>query len=112
MTATAGDNIIDSRDLIERMEELEARDVLDDEEREEIAAIKEIEDCVEDWQYGATLILDDHFVEYAQELAEDIGAIDPNAAWPATYIDWNAAADALRMDYTAVELQGYTYWTR
>lgn len=65
-----------------------------------------------DWLYGATLIADSYFTEYAQELASDIGAIDKDSSWPNTFIDWEAAADALKQDYTSIEWKGETYWVR
>lgn len=48
----------------------------------------------------------------AQELAEDIGAIDSDAVWPNNCIDWERVARELQMDYTAVDFSGVTYWTR
>jgi hypothetical protein len=62
--------------------------------------------------YEPTLIHEDYFTEYAQELAEDIGAIDPSASWPLTCIDWDAAADALKYDYTTVRFDGDDYLIR
>lgn len=59
-----------------------------------------------------TLIRDDYFTTYAEQLAEDIGAIDRNAQWPMSYIDWEAAANALRQDYSECELDGVTYLIR
>lgn len=115
------DEIIDTRDIIERIETLQAReddesDPLDDGERQELADLEafanEHAGYIPDWQYGETMVRDDYFVTYAQELADDIGAIDKDAGWPVAYIDWDAAADALRQDYTEVELRGVTYWTR
>lgn len=38
--------------------------------------------------------------DFAQELAEDIGAIPDDAAWPNSYIDWERAARDLFMDYS------------
>lgn len=61
--------------------------------------------------YEPTLIADDDFEDYARELAEDIGAA-PSVGWPGSYIDWEAAADALRQDYTTVEYDGTTYQIR
>lgn len=110
--------IIDSRDLIERAAELrdqiEAGEPLDEEEAEELAAITQLEEegSIADWQYGAALIHEDHFTQYAQDLAEDIGAINRDAAWPLSYIDWDAAAEALQTDYTTVEYLGETYYVR
>ena len=111
-----GENIIDSRDIIERIDELESMDVLDEIETEELAVLRAFADeaasYFEDWTYGEGLIEDSFFVSYAQELAEDIGAIAHDAPWPTTHIDWDAAADALKMDYTSIELDGFTYWGR
>lgn len=58
-----------------------------------------------------TLIPEDEFEDYARDLAADIGAIDSDAGWPLSYIDWSAAADALQSDYTPITYQGTTYWT-
>jgi hypothetical protein len=115
------DDVIDSRDVIERIAELElkAEDgdaLLDQDERIELAALVELaregEQAAPDWFHGETLIRDSYFVEYTQELAEDIGAIDSNANWPNTCIDWEQAARELRMDYTPIEFDGVTYWVR
>lgn len=42
-------------------------------------------------------------VEYAQDFAEQVGAIDDDARWPATCIDWERAARELFMDYWSAE---------
>lgn len=120
-----GADTFDSRDVIERIEELESiadededgNFIFEDEsDKEEHALLTEFRDEVEgycvDFEYGEQFIADSYFEEYAQQLAEDIGAIDRDAAWPANYIDWEAAADALKMDYTSVEIQGQDYWYR
>ncbi len=132
------DDIIDSRRVIERIEELEseletlsegARGAdekagtlapVSDEYHDahcELLALKALEAQAEgyaaDWHHGCcTLIRDSYFETYAQELAEDIGAIDKNASWPNTCIDWKMAARDLQMDYTAVEFGDVTYWVR
>lgn len=62
---------------------------------------------------GEALIADHYFEEYAEQLAEDIGAIgSSNLAWPLNYIDWPAAAKALRQDYTEVTWDGSDWWVR
>ena len=38
-------------------------------------------------------------------MAEDLGAIDPNAGWPLYCIDWDQAARDLRMDYTEIAVR-------
>lgn len=120
--------MFDSRDVIERIEELEDTITFDDEGEgipdpdtdpdliDELNTLRGIaadaENEVADWQYGATFIPEHRFTEYAQQLAEDIGAIDPNAEWPLTYIDWEAAALALQQDYSAFTFDGFDYLAR
>lgn len=145
-TISNSDDIIDSRDIIERIEELrKERDAFEvvaelpvadladpalavndrpaqswaDEYSDEAQELKTLEALQEeaegyapDWRHGATLIRDSYFERYAQDLAEDIGAIQKDLAWPACHIDWKAAADALKMDYTEVDFDGEAYWVR
>jgi antirestriction protein len=59
-----------------------------------------------------TMIPADDFTDYAQELAEDIGAIDGDAKWPVYCIDWERAARELKMDYASVRVNGTTYYFR
>lgn len=107
------DDIIDSRDVIERIAELEADEERTEDESEELAALQalaeEASQYAPDWEYG---VRDSYFEEYARELADDIGAMDRNANWPLCHIDWEAAADSLKMDYTSVDFDGVTYWVR
>lgn len=122
---------IDSRDVITRIKQLSAirqpgpvpYGVLEDEDYltdqdslfAELSLLEKLEgDCagVPDWEYGATLIRDYDFEDYARELADDIGAIDSEAGWPLSYIDWPAAARALQIDYIDVDFDGVTYWVR
>lgn len=137
-----GGEIMDSRDLIAVAEEIrDALDALDgtntlDGERDEsglealesstgvpgddeqeardiLAAIDALADAgISDWEYGETFIREDYFTDYAQELAEDIGAIPKEYGWPTSHIDWGAATDALKQDYTEVDFRGTTYYVR
>lgn len=108
-------DVFDSRDVIERIAELELDDI-NDENMAELSILRAFADeasgYAADWHYGERFIADSYFEDYARELADDIGAIDGNATWPLTYIDWPAAADALKQDYTSVDLDGRTFWTR
>ena len=123
-------DIIDVRDIIARVEELEDEMLgeLPDgttwtgtEQDEELQALRAIlaelqgmggdEQWRGDW-YPLTLIRDSHFRDYAEELADDIGAIPKDAQWPTNCIDWERAARELRMDYSSVDIDGVTYWTR
>ena len=114
---TNSEDIIDSRDVIARIEYLESIEgERDEDEVQELIALKALADeasgYAADWTYGEMLIRDSYFEEYARQLAEDIGAIPSDARWPCTCIDWEQAARELRMDYTAVEFGDVTYWVR
>ncbi len=111
---------LDTRDLAAELEELRARhddpdntEPLDSDEQERMEQLLTLESAgIPDWEYGATLIPEEDFEDYARELAEDIGAIPCSCGWPVSYIDWEAAADALRPDYMEVKLDGRTYLVR
>ena len=118
------DDIIDVRDITERVDELRAQrddEPLDADEADELRALEMVLDELRgyggdhqwegDW-YPLTLIRDSYFQEYAQELAEDIGAIDRHASWPNNCIDWEQAARELRVDYTPIDIGRVTYWYR
>jgi hypothetical protein len=77
------DDVIDSRDVIARIEYLRdwiaaagEGDDLDD-AKAELAALEALESEAEghasDWRYGETLIRDSYFEEYMDEMLEDIG---------------------------------------
>jgi antirestriction protein len=121
-------DILDVRDIIARVESLEDTipqsdidNLIESEGATELVALRELlgdlagnggdEEWGGDW-YPVTLIRDSYFKDYAMELADDIGAVDNNARWPMTCIDWNQAARELRMDYSSVEFDGVTYWYR
>jgi hypothetical protein len=128
------DDVIDSRDVIARIEELREEiegiegedfdagkvggpdDPVSTELRDELAALEALADeasnYAADWTHGETLIRESYFVQYAQELADDIGAIDRNAKWPLSCIDWDKAANELKADYTEVDYDGVSYWIR
>lgn len=131
MTATSpitnDQDIIDSRDVIERIEELESMQPESGEEGSaewpesddaaELESLRKLaeqaSDYAADWQYGEALIRDSHFEAYARELAEDLHGNElRNASWPFDHIDWESAANALLIDYTAVDFAGVTYWIR
>lgn len=134
---TNSQDVIDSRDVIARIEYLEGEqesllhgqahvEDLNDEQRaifqtwedeygaelDSLRALAEEASGSPDWEYGETLIRESYFEDYARELADDIGAVDRDAKWPNTFIDWEAAANALKQDYTSVSFAGEDYWIR
>ena len=129
MRSSSVDNwqdIIDSRDVIARIEELESEiedaeseDSPDDELladlREELAPLQALASEGEgyyDWQHGAILIRDSYFVEYARQLADDCGMTRDSDKWPYTCIDWERAASELQQDYSCIDFDGVDYWVR
>ena len=108
-------DIRDSRDVQERINELEALeddiDEIDKEELEGLIAFKKDMNPAE-WDFGITFIEEDDFEDYAREYAEDIGAIGRNMGWPTGHIDWKAAANELLMSYCSVKLGETTYYYR
>lgn len=121
MEVTNSDDIIDIRDVIVRVEELRDQDELDEDEQAESDSLNELleelrglggdEQWEGDW-YPLILIRDSSFRDYAKQLADDIGAIGRNATWPLDCIDWEKAADELRVDYSAVDFGGVEYLYR
>lgn len=132
LEANGSDDIIDSRDIVERIEELEAQKAAHEEDEtsgpwtdcdeSELttlqAFVEEIEQYAGDKASdGITCIEESYFETYAQELADDCGVdIKPDhngqTPWPYRHIDWEAAAIELKHDYTPCELDGVTYWIR
>jgi hypothetical protein len=125
------EDIIDSRDVIARIEYLEAEH--DDEQcgpdldtcvdieehQDELPALKALASdaggYMPDWPYGVGLIRDSYFEDHARELAEEMaGGIEREMVnrWPFTCIDWEQAADELKQDYTEVIFDGVSYWGR
>lgn len=123
---TIGDDIIDSRDLIEHLEELqgerdtwnesESTDWADEypddaDELDMLQAACEEGEASPDWAYGATLVRDSYFTEYVMDMLADIGDLPRDIPWYIV-IDCEATADNVRSDYFSIDLGGETYWVR
>jgi len=132
-TISNTDDVIDLRDVIERVEHLRQLresgpvDLGEDSNADQdtlFAELQELEALLEeckgnggdeqwegDW-YPVTLIRDSYFQSYTQELCEELGTPAGCDVWPFTCIDWEQAARELQMDYTSVEFSCVAYWTR
>lgn len=113
-------DILDSRDIIARIEELEAQkadehgdfdDYADQDELDALYKLAEEAEYIADWEHGETLIRDSYFEEYAEELAVDCGYVDGDKIIY-NYIDWSRWARDVQQDYTALDFDGVTYWAR
>ena len=134
-------NVLDSRDIISRLEELESdfEDWKEEQENElgkcdenspqepvqdsdfddwdELVTLRELndvgEDASPDWSYGATLIHEDYFVEYCREMLDDIGDLPKALPWYIeNNIDWKGVAEDLKVDYIEVDFAGENYLIR
>lgn len=121
-------DIIDSRDVIERLRELE-RDKPEDwqpeaerdddseewdegDEYEALTALAEEGETLSEWEDGVALIRESYFEDYARQLADDLGLLPDSDSWPCNCIDWEQAAEQLKQDYTTVEFGDETYYAR
>ena len=123
-TFSKTDDIIDSGDVVARIEELEsdlaafnedtdASHYWDDDLQTELDVLKALaaegEGCG-DWGNGELMIRDSYFQDYAQQLAEDCAMLPKNLTWPCNCIDWEHAAKELKYDYSGIDFDGVTYW--
>lgn len=127
---TNSEDIIDSRDIIARIEDLESEGIkpyseykTEEEAGENIELAQELESLKklteeassysDDWDFGCTLIRDSYFTEYAEELCKDIGDIPQDLPWYiANHIDWDGVASEIKQDYTIVDFDGVEYFIR
>ncbi|AXQ69614.1 hypothetical protein HOU03_gp154 [Caulobacter phage CcrSC] len=65
----------------------------------------------EDWRFGATLVRESYFTEFAQEECESLGFISKDfPSWIA--IDWEKTAETMLHDYTEIDFDGVSYYVR
>lgn len=89
---------------------IEALQEWDDKYKEELDELYTMRDEIPEWRHGEALIAEEDFAEYAEQLADDLYGIHNH--WPFDHIDWDAAADALKADYSTIDYQGTTYFYR
>lgn len=130
------DDYFDSREVIERIAELEAeyadvhnRDfdpksftisdlifAMGDAGAEEFQALlalrEEAEGYISDWQYGETFYTWGALVEYAEETVRECYTPGGLPSWVTNHIDWEAVAEEIKVDYTEFEFRGTTYYAR
>lgn len=142
------DNVIDSRDVIARVEELydelhdwysdyvleceeertdrgsfedwlDLEDCYRDEKDEYLILVKLAKQCEDspDWSYGETLIHEDYFTKYIEDLIDDCYEMPKemhsgNWPWRHMTMDYEAAADEAKQDYFGVDFDGVTYYIR
>jgi hypothetical protein len=120
-------DIIDSRDIIDRIEEL--KELIEGEGCEdacteyklELAMLEDLADQGQsessDWIHGETLIRRSYFVDYTEELINDCYEMPKqmhSGDWPFRHmtIDYEAAAKELEQDYASIDFDGVEYLIR
>jgi prefoldin subunit 5 len=120
----AGDNALE--ELYEAVEEAEqalqveeqtledAQEALDEFNSDHASLIRDLEDAsdeVGDWIHGETLIHEDYWVEYVEEMLKDCGYLPKDIPWWIE-IDMDKTADNVKMDYSELMINGETYYYR
>lgn len=86
----------------------------DEENGEEFSSLRKLAEqgeSLNDWVHGVTLIREDYFTDYSQELISGIGDL-PKDIPSYLVIDWDATAENLKVDYTDLDFDGVTYFAR
>ena len=114
-------DVIDSRDIIKRIEELEilisgeseSDDFLEyTDEYDKLVSLKEeCEQYSSEWKYGIALIHESYFEYYVQDLLLDIGDFPRDIPWYIA-IDWEKTVDNIKIDYRSIDFDGETYYIR
>lgn len=121
----AGEDVFDTRDLQERLEDLLSLGLADmtDEERAydfenevaELELLLELRDEIGDTTFldGEAMIRESYLTEYFQEMLYDIGDLPKELPfYIENNIDWKGVTDDLLMDYSEVEIDGVTFYYR
>jgi hypothetical protein len=127
-TITNEDDVIDSREIIERIEELisergEPEDGAEDSNWDGWDELKALQKLAEeassspDWNYSETLIRRSYFVDYIAELIDECYELPKeltSGQWPYRHItiDYKAAAEEAEQDYMSVDFDGVEYLIR
>ena len=103
-------DIMDSRNMEERIKEQEAEKERDEEDQDELDDLVELRSSqtTTAWRDGIAFIHENYFTEYAKDTAKSI--YDIQDCWPFNLIDWEHAAEELKADYMEIEIQGEKYW--
>lgn len=126
-------DVIDSRDIIARIEWFDSYDEgdMDADEVREVAMLRavarEAQDINPEWTDGVALVADSYFVDYITERTQELNGriykkdarpfeqnegVDVDwSAFPFNHIDWQAVADdEQRHHHSSIDFDGRTFW--
>lgn len=99
-------------DTKEESEEEHCQSEVLEELKKELSLLTTFRDDVNsaEWKYGLTLINENYFQKYTEEMVEELYGKDavPNFL----VIDWEATVDNVKIDYSCVEFDGETFYYR
>lgn len=120
-------DLIDIRDIIERVEQLEDQcDGLGEDQCPELVALVALLEELKgnggdekwrgDW-YPVTLISEDYFTDYIKDIIDDCYEMPKemnSGSWPYRHmtIDYEAAAEEAKQDYSEIDIGGTAYFYR
>lgn len=106
---------IDTRDLNKILEDLEYQlekgETLSSDEITELAVLRRMENEIPEWRDGTTLIPENDWVDYVEELVKDCEGLPKNFP-DYVVINWNETARNISADYAEIEYQGVNYYYR
>jgi DNA repair exonuclease SbcCD ATPase subunit len=102
-----------AQEIVEKAKEkLEDWDADNKNELDELESLKdEVKNCSSEWSHGVTLINDNYWTEYVQELVSDIGDM-PKEIPSYIEIDWDKTAENVAADYSTVDYGVSTFYVR
>lgn len=105
-----GDDEDKYEDLQEDLEDAERN--FSEEEEKKLHELRELRDQIGgEWEYGETLIPEDMFPEYVEDLCKDCGYINRDFPhW--IVIDWEKTSKNVAIDYQLVEYDGENFYVR
>lgn len=76
-----------------------------------IGDAREVQEFIDALGADETAIHEGNFAEYAKTFAEDVRGIDVDE-WPFAHINWDEAAEGLKMDFQSHTFDGVEYYFR
>jgi hypothetical protein len=116
---TAQDDRIDSRDVIDRFNELsyaDDNDFIDADEKAELQSLAKlmlIGMDFNEWDSGMVLVNEGHFTEYAKEFRQECNheLFESMPDWVKDNLDWDEIAEDMLSDFTVIEWEGKIFYT-
>lgn len=115
-------NIIDSRDIIERLEYLRGiknkkRTKDEQQEFEDLTELEKHASDSPDWEHGEGVIAESCFTEYIKDLIEDCYDTPKemnSGMWPWCHMkmDYESAAEAAKVDYIEFSVRAHNFLIR